>query len=64
MIEGFILLHVCLVTSHIFSLNDKVDFVGDIVDHCSMRSRFYKYTHAQTVFTLSIVIIRAEHAQL
>ena len=33
------------------------------VCHCCMRATFYKYTHAQTVFTLSIVINRAEHAR-
>ena len=33
------------------------------VGHCSLRSRLYGYTHAQTVFTLSIEINRAKHAQ-
>ena len=29
------------------------------VSHCCIRSRLYKDTHAQTMFTLSIVIHRA-----
>ena len=33
------------------------------VGHCCIRSRLYKYTHAQTVFTLSIIVIRVERAQ-
>ena len=33
------------------------------VGHCCIRVKLYKYTHAQTVYTFSIIINRAERAQ-